>query len=256
MGRNTLEGKRIWITGASSGIGRSVALEFAANGCSLILSGRSEEKLREVVEACGTECTWALPFDAGNRDENQKAVQEIKDRAGGIDIAFFNAGNCEYVDVEHFDAAVFERQMQLNYFGMVYGVEAALPLLRNSASPQIVGMSSASVYGGLPRAEAYGASKAAAKYFFESLRVDLLEEKIPVSVVCPGFVRTPLTDLNEFPMPCLIESEEAAKRIVKGVRRKVHEIHFPKRFTWTVKLIASLPAPIYSRLISRMTKGK
>ena len=116
------------------------------------------------------------------------AVNDMHRRAGGLDIAFLNAGTCEYVDVAAFDSALFERTIRTNFLSMVYGIEAALPLLRQSPAPQLVGMSSTVAYRGLPRSEAYGASKAAIKNLFESLQVDLAPEGISVSVVCPGFV--------------------------------------------------------------------
>src|SRR5208283_1068544 len=119
--------------------------------------------------------------------------------------------------------------------GIANGIEAVLPVLRNSPHAQLVGMSSTLAYGPLPRAEAYGASKAAIRYLLEGLRIDLAAEHIPVSVVCPGFVKTPLTDRNDFPMPCLIGVEEAARRIVDGVAAQTAEIHFPKRFSLTYK---------------------
>jgi short-subunit dehydrogenase len=115
-------------------------------------------------------------------------------------------------------------------------------------------MSSTVAYRGLPRAEAYGASKAAIKHLFESLQIDLQRDGIAVSVVCPGFVRTPLTDRNDFPMPFLVEVDEAARRIVDGIEARRPEIHFPKRFSIPYKLLALLPHRLYSALCSRMVR--
>ncbi len=174
---------------------------------------------------------------------------------GGLDIAFLNAGICEYVDVATFDSAVFERTMKTNFLSMVYGIEAMLPLLREGRQPQLIGMSSTVAYRGLPRAEAYGASKAAIKHLFESLQIDLQRDGIAVSVVCPGFVRTPLTDRNDFPMPFLVEVDEAARRIVDGIEARRPEIHFPKRFSIPFKLLALLPHRLYGALCSRMVRS-
>jgi len=137
---------------------------------------------------------------------------------------------------------------------MVYGIEAVLPLLRQSPAPQLVGMSSTVAYRGLPRSEAYGASKAAIKNLFESLQIDLAREAFRVSVVCPGFVRTPLTDRNDFPMPFRIEADEAARRIVDGIEAGKPEIHFPRRFSLLFKLMTLLPDRLYIRLCARMVK--
>jgi len=126
--------------------------------------------------------------------------------------------------------------------------------LRQSPAPQLVGMSSTVAYRGLPRSEAYGASKAAIKNLFESLQVDLAPEGISVSVVCPGFVRTPLTDRNDFPMPFRIEAEDAARRIVDGIEARKPEIHFPKRFSLLFKCLTLLPSRWYIGLCARMVK--
>lgn len=115
-------------------------------------------------------------------------------------------------------------------------------------------MSSTVAYAGLPRAEAYGASKAAIRYLLESLRIDLYRLGITVSVVCPGFVRTPLTDRNDFPMPFRIEAEDAARRIVDGIEAGKAEIHFPKRFSLAFKLLTLLPTRLYLRLCARLVR--
>lgn len=252
MSRQDFAGRRIWITGASTGIGRAVAVELAERGAAVVASARNRQALAELVKAYPSGRVTALPLDVTDRQATLDAVQTIRQCLGGLDIAVFNAGTCEYVDVRHFDSALFERVMQTNFLSMVYGIEAVLPLLRQSSRPHLVGMSSSVAYGGLPRAEAYGASKAAIRHMLEALRIDLTPENIPVSIVCPGFVRTPLTERNEFPMPFAIEADEAARRIADGIAAKRHEIHFPKRFTLTFKLFTLLPSRLYTRLCARM----
>lgn len=253
MSTQDFQGRRVWITGASSGIGRAVALELAGRGARVILSGRNRAALEQAAGKCGAGAI-PLPLDVTDRAANLQAAAAIRERAGGLDIAVLNAGTCEYVEARRFDSGVFERVMQSNFLGMVYGIEAVLPLLRQSSSPHLVGMSSTVAYGGLPRTEAYGASKAAIRYMLASLRIDLLPERIPVSVVCPGFVRTPLTDQNDFPMPFRIEAEAAARCIADGIAARRHEIHFPKRFSLPFKLLALLPSGLYTRLVGRMTR--
>ncbi len=255
MSSRALKDRRVWVTGASAGIGRAVVMELVRRGATVMASARNGPALKELVAACGEGSVAALPLDVTDRQANRRAADEIRRRFGGLDIAFFNAGTCEYVDVATFDSAIFERTMRTNFLSMVYGIEAVLPLLRASRHAQLVGMSSTVAYRGLPRAEAYGASKAAIKQLFESLDLDLTEDRIAVSIVCPGFVRTPLTDRNDFPMPFLIEAAEAARRIVDGIEAKTPEIHFPKRFSLMVKLMALLPHRLYVMACSRMVRS-
>ncbi len=251
MSKNQFSGRRVWVTGASSGIGQAVAVELRRRGATVIASARNQEALEKLAADTGTH---ALPLNVTDRRATQEAAQSIQDRFGGLDVAVLNAGTCEYVDVRHFEAPLFERVMRTNFLSMVYGIEAMLPLLRESTCPHLVGMSSSAAYAGLPRAEAYGASKAAIRYLLDSLRVDLVSEQIPVSVICPGFVRTPLTDLNDFPMPFLVEVEDAARIIVDGIARYKYEIHFPKRLSLAFKLLGLLPHGLYTRLASRMAR--
>lgn len=245
--------RHVWVTGASTGIGRAVTIELARRGARVVASARNESALDTLVRECGDR-VQALPLDVTDRQANRWAAEEISRRMGGLDIAFLNAGTCEYVDVASFDSALFERTIRSNFLSMIYGIEAALPLLRQSPAPQLVGMSSTVAYRGLPRSEAYGASKAAIKNLFESLQIDLAREAFRVSVVCPGFVRTPLTDRNDFPMPFRIEADEAARRIVDGIEAGKPEIHFPRRFCLLFKLMTLLPDRLYIRLCARMVK--
>jgi NAD(P)-dependent dehydrogenase (short-subunit alcohol dehydrogenase family) len=255
MGSCSVKDRRVWVTGASAGIGRAVAVELVRRGATVIASARNEQALNDLARDCGGGHVVALPLDVTDRQANLRAADAIRKRLGGLDIAFFNAGTCEYVDVETFDSAVLERTMKTNFLSMVYGIEAVLPLLRASRGAQLVGMSSTVAYRGLPRAEAYGASKAAIKYLFESLQIDLKRDGISVSVICPGFVRTPLTDRNDFPMPFRVEADDAARRIVDGIEDKRPEIHFPKRFSIPSKLLALLPNRLYVALCSKMVRS-
>jgi short-subunit dehydrogenase len=229
----------VWITGASSGIGRAVALAMAKQGgYRLIVSGRNEAALNEVATLSNA---LALTFDVTNRQENLDAAKQIAAQYGHIDIALFNAGDCEYVDTKQFDSSIFQRMIQTNFMSMVYGVEAALPLLRLSKQGHLVGMSSAVAYFGLPRSEAYGASKAAICNFLQGLRLSLSTEKILVSIVYPGFIKTPLTAKNDFPMPFLMDADLAAKKIIQGIERKNIDIIVPKIFVRFMQFLSVLP---------------
>lgn len=251
MPRHDLNDRVVWVTGASSGLGLAVAKELARRGCRIAISARRVDALERLADELGREAVLPLPLDVTDREANMEAVRRIETRFGGLDIAFLNAGTCEYLDVNHFDSCVFERMMRTNFLSMVYGVEAALPALRRSLHPQLIGMSSTVRYGGLPRAEAYGASKAAGAYFLESLRLDLLRDRIPVSVVSPGFVRTPLTDQNDFPMPMRMEPERAARIIADGIARQRPHIHFPFLFSAIFGVLSALPSGLYVGLMKR-----
>lgn len=254
MSRHPVKDRRVWVTGASAGIGRAVAEELLRRKARVIASARTEEALKELAKLAEPDRVMVLPLNVTDRAATLRAMEAVRQRWGGLDIALFNAGTCEYVDVKQFDSTIFERTMRTNVLSMAYGVEAVLPLLRRSSSPHLVAMSSTVAYGGLPRAEAYGASKAAIKNMFEALRVDLASEGIPVSILCPGFVKTPLTDRNDFPMPFRIEADDAARRIVDGIEAQTPEIHFPKRFSIPLKLLTLLPSRIYTTLCSKMVR--
>ncbi len=241
--------KRVWITGASSGIGKAVALEFARRGARVAITARNEAMLDNTAEIIGKDKCLVIPFDVTLKEENHKAVARIGELWGGLDIVFFNAGIAEHVDIKNFDSAIFERTISANFLSMVYGIEAVLPLLRNSTTAQLGGMSSTVSFAGIPRAEAYGASKAAVRNMLQALRIHLFQENIHVFTVCPGFVRTPLTDKNDFPMPLRIEADEAARIIVNGIARYKQEIDFPRAFSIPYKLLSFLPSRLYTRLM-------
>lgn len=247
--------RRVWITGASSGIGRALAMELSRAGARLVISGRNEERLREVAAACVGE-VQELAFDASSQMSSHDAAQQINECYGALDTVILNAGICEYIDLPAFDAASVKRVMDVNFLGIVYGVEAALPLLRKGNAPHLVGMSSTVAYTGLPRAEAYGASKAAVRHLLQALRVDLRAEHIDVSIICPGFVQTPLTDRNDFPMPMRITAEESARRIRKGLERRTHEIRYPTLFAGMLRLLAVLPSRLRTRLLVPMSPNR
>lgn len=254
MSFNDLSDRTVWITGASSGIGRSVARRFAEDGADLVLSARREENLQSLAKDCEGVRTTVLPLDVTDREANKEAVETIREEHGGLDVALFNAG--VYGDMpEPIDPDTFEKDFDVNFFGLLYGMNAALPLLRESDAGRIVAMSSATAYGPLPRASSYGASKAAVKYVVEALRFEWQVKDVDVglSVVCPGFVDTPMTEQNDFSMPFLVDAEDAAEIIVRGVRRGKQEISFPLRLILPLKLISKLPSFLYNRLISMVT---
>ena len=249
--RQHFEGKTIWVTGASSGIGRALVLLLSEIDCNIFISSRSKEKLNVTIDQCANKNVIALEGDLTSKNVNKEIVKQIIEKTGSLDIAILNAGTCEYVDVKRFDSELFRRLIESNFMSMVYGIEATLPPLMKSSNAQLIGMSSTAAYLGLPRSEAYGATKAAIRNMFSALRVSLEPLHICASVICPGFVETELTDQNDFEMPALIKADLAAEYILRGIVNRKQEIHFPKRFSVTLKLLASLPNPILSKLIRK-----
>ena len=245
-------GKTLWITGASSGIGRALAVALSQFNCTLYLSARSHDNLQQTQAACQTQASiHIIAGDLSVQKDNQIICESIDKQQGHLDIAILNAGTCEYVDIDEFDSAIFKRLMDINFMGMVYGIEASLPLLKKSQSAQLIGMSSTAAYLGIPRSEAYGASKAAIVNMFKALAVSLKPHNIASSVICPGFVATELTAKNTFSMPALVTVDSAAEIILRGIREQQHEIHFPKRFSWCLKFISCLPLSIQYRLLAK-----
>ena len=231
--------KTIWITGASSGLGLAIFRHLAALPCQLIISGRNKEKLNKIANK--KQNTMVLAFDVQHEKEHQHAAELIKQQFGTLDLVIFNAGSCDYVSADDFKATPFQHMINTNFMSLVYGIAATLPLLRASKNAHIVGISSAIAYGGLGQAAAYGASKAAMKNMLECLRIDLLKSNIFVSIVCPGFIDTPLTRKNDFNMPGMISADKAATHIVKKIAAQQYEIITPRWFCILMKLIHSLP---------------
>ncbi|MFM9996657.1 MAG: SDR family NAD(P)-dependent oxidoreductase [Phycisphaerales bacterium] len=248
-----LAGKRVWLTGASTGIGRALALELAARGAVCGLTARSEDALRTLhaeVEGRGGRAI-VVPGDVTDLARMKAVAAELNDRLGGIDILIANAGTHLFTRPERFDSEEYLGLMNLNYGGMVRCIEAVLPFMLPRREGRIVGVSSLAGFRGVPRAAAYGASKAAMINFLESLRFHLSRERIGVTIVNPGFVRTPLTDKNDFHMPFLIDADRAARIMCAGIARGRDEISFPVPFNWMIKAMRVIPYPLYKRIMAR-----
>jgi NAD(P)-dependent dehydrogenase (short-subunit alcohol dehydrogenase family) len=248
----------ILVTGASSGMGRALALALAQRGNRVIITGRSRERLQEVA-AQMPDRLIPLVWDIADSAQAAMAHRFVEEQFGWLDIAILNAGDCEYLDDGVIDMALVRRVFDVNLFGTLEAANTLLPLLlsplRASAAerPYLVCVSSMSTWLALPRAEAYGASKAALRYFFESLRIDLAG-RIDISIVSPGFVSTPLTERNDFPMPFLIDADAAAQRILDGMWSRRLHIAFPRRLGWSLKFVALLPERLRLRVMSRLAR--
>lgn len=245
----------VWVTGASSGIGEAVALRLLREGWLVIVSARTQTKLQSLVERHPGRC-YALPLDLTDAEVIENAKAELQDITGHLDALVINAGNCEYIDVKHFDSSAFERVMNINLLGATRSLELALPLLRRAQrKPQIVGVGSMVTVLPLTRSEAYGASKAAFEYLMESLRVDLGPEGMDITLVRPGFVKTPLTDRNDFEMPFLVPVDKAAGHIVCAMATRKKRVQFPWQLVWIMHLIDCLPLSWKTRLLQKMVKS-
>lgn len=237
----------IVITGATSGIGRQLAIDYHDQGHQVWGVGRQEAALQELSE---------LGLHTGQLDlTNRSEVLTWFARLPEIDLAILNAGTCEYVDMPEFDSRLISRLMRNNVESVAITIEAVLPQLRKANKGHLAVMGSSAAYLPLPRAEGYGASKAAVAYLVDTLRIALAREKIAVSLICPGFVKTPLTDLNDFPMPFRITVEDASRIIRERLVKRPYEIHFPKRFTYLLKILSLLPSQLWQKLAGSMVKG-
>ena len=237
--------KRILITGANSGLGLQLAKDYAASGWQVVACGRDSEKLQQALAGIEVE---SCVFDMQQPEDIQAAVAQI----APLDMVLLNAGNCEYIeDALHFDGALFARVVNVNLIGTANCVAALVGHIKPGGRLAVV--SSSVSFLPLTRSEAYGASKAGLDYLVRTLAIDLTPHQIAVSLIRPGFVDTPLTEGNPFPMPALVTPQDAAKAIVKGWERGAFEIDFPRRFTLVMKLLRLLPYSVYFPLVRKMT---
>ncbi len=254
----SLKGKVIWLSGASSGIGEALAHRLAEIECKLILSARRLEVLEDLATSLSTSKTSVLPLacDVTDPEEVKSTIEIIEKHFGPVDVLIANAGTHIPTDVTNFNVKEYEGLFNVNFFGALNCIEAVLPKMISRNKGHLVAVSSVAGYQGLPKAAAYGASKAALSHFMESLRFDLNKFNIEVTVVNPGFVKTPLTDKNDFKMPFLITAEKAAENIVNGIEQGKFEIAFPTIFVLILKFLRLLPSSLYHRLIlSKVVKN-
>lgn len=236
-----------WITGGGSGIGRALALRLARAGWQVVVSGRRPEPLQETAQAAAglAGVIHVCPLDVTDAAACQAAVAHIQEDRGPLALAVLNAGMHASMKKGTFDPAVPARNMQVNYLGVVNGLAAVLPDMKARRRGRVCIVASVAGYRGLPDVSGYGPSKAALINLAESLYLDLEPHGIGVTLVNPGFVATPMTERNRFPMPALTTVEIAAERIWQGLRQGRFEITFPRRLTWTLKLVRCLPYKLY-----------
>lgn len=244
-----------WVTGASTGIGRAVAARLATEGWTVLASARSADKLATLADECAGSRgkIVPLPCDVTDLEATKAAIDSVRSDIGPIALAVLNAGTYKPDSLRHFSSVDLKAQFEINVFGTFHCLEAVLPDWIAAGRGHVAIVSSVSGYRGLPRAMGYGASKAALINFAESLRLMAERHGIKVQVINPGFVRTPLTDKNDFPMPFLVEVEDAAREIVDGLASSKFEIAFPAPFVFILKRLQSLPYSLYFPLIKRQT---
>ncbi|WP_406853606.1 SDR family NAD(P)-dependent oxidoreductase [Alsobacter sp. KACC 23698] len=243
-----------WVTGASSGIGRATALELARRGYAVAATARRREELEALArEAPGPGRIVAFPADVTRKDEVAEAFAAIERDLGPVALAFLNAGTFYPMKGAGFDADLVMRTFEVNVGGAVNGLAVLIPAMTGRGRGQIALNASVAGYGGLPTSAAYGATKAALINMAEALKFTCDDVGITLQVVNPGFVGTPLTDRNEFPMPFLIPAEDAARRICDGFAKGGFEITFPRRLSWILKAINHLPYGLYFPLVARAT---
>lgn len=248
--------KVVWVVGASTGIGEGLALELARRGAKVALSARRAELLAGLVDRIRTAGgeAQAFPLDVLKLDDVKRVEGEITAALGQPDIVISNAGNHIPTRPLAFDSAEYRAVMDINFGGMMHVLEASLPRMIARRSGRVVGVASLTGYRGLPSAEAYGASKAAMISFLEGLRFQMREVGVAVTIVNPGFVKTPLTDKNNFPMPFLIDTQQAARIICDGLEAGKKEIAFPFPFHWFLKLGRIVPYALYEFIVGLIWK--
>ena len=242
-------GKRVWLVGASAGIGAAMAHELAGRGARLALTARSRDKLQALAIADAL----LLPCDATDADALRAARDTLVATMGGVDLVVYLAGDYVPMRADDFDLAVAEKVVTVNFNAAMRLTAAVLGDLQPGGG--IAFVASVAGYRGLPKALCYGPGKAALIHFAECLHFDYAPRGIGVWVVNPGFVETPLTAQNRFAMPALISAEAAAKATVDGLASGDFDIHYPKRFTRLMKCLAHLPYRLYFPLIRRLTGG-
>lgn len=246
----SFNGENIWIIGASSGIGAALARELSAGGATLILSARSKDALEGLRKELGNQHA-IYPLDVANYGDVEAAANYIKTTLEKIDRVIFMAAIYKPANIENMDVVFAKQLLEVNVLGAFHVAKATLPILQKQSEGQLALCASVAGYVGLPGGQPYSASKAALINFAESLYAEV-PKNVDIKVINPGFVRTPMTDKNNFSMPMRLEPEVAARCIADGLKSREFEIHFPKKFTIFLKFLSIMPYGIKLFLTSKM----
>ena len=244
--------KKVWITGASSGIGKAVAEKFASKGWKVAVSARTKAVLDQMSK---NQNMFSFPMDVTDQTQIKRSFDNILTEFGDLDLCIFSSGTYDPKDESKINSDKIRNVINVNFFGVIDCVKVVEDHFKNKKSGHISIVSSIAGYRGLPNSSGYGPSKAALTNFSESIYFDFKKFGVRVSVVSPGFIKTPLTDKNEFPMPFLKTPEYAADKIYNGlVKGNAFEIHFPKGLTLTLKFLRILPYRLYLFLVDKLVK--
>ena len=239
----------VWITGASSGIGRELARQIAPQAAHVAISARTESALLALEQDLNG--VSAYPTDVTKGEDVAACVEQIEAKHGAIDLAVLNAGYWKLMPADDLDLVAMERAIEVNYLGVVRGLTAVLPSMLRRGSGHIAIVASVAGYRGLPNSAGYGPTKAALINLAESLKVELAPKGITISIVNPGFVDTPMTRNNPFPMPGIISASQAATAMLVGLKWQRYEIIFPKPFGFAMKALRLLPNALYFWLATK-----
>ena len=242
--------KKIWITGASSGIGKALALKFAEKGWQVAASARRESLLNEMSKS--NKNIFSFPLDVTDNEKCKEVFNKIKEKFNEIDISVFCTGIHDPKSEKKLNLESIRKIMNVNFFGTINSINAVYDYFKEKKSGHISIVSSVAGYRGLPTGGGYCASKAALTSYAESLYFDMKRFNVRVTVVSPGFIKTPMTDQNDFPMPMIVSAEFAADEMFKGLTQsKAFEIHFPKKFTYIMKILKIMPNWLYLKLVKK-----
>ena len=245
--------KTIWITGGGTGIGKALAIKFSNEGWNVAISARREELLNELSDKYDN--ITAFPLDVTAKEKCIAVFAKIHTTYNDIDICFFSTGTWNPKKEKDIDVDQIEEVFKVNFFGTVNTIKAVEQFFKDKKSGIITIVSSIAGYRGLPNSTGYGPSKSALNNLAESLYFDFKRSNVRICLVSPGFIKTPMTDKNNFKMPFLKTPEYAAEKIYDGlVNKNVFEIHFPKELTLILKLLSFLPSKIYFSLVGKLTK--
>jgi NAD(P)-dependent dehydrogenase (short-subunit alcohol dehydrogenase family) len=243
-----------WITGAGTGIGRALALDLARAGVKVAASARTERNLS--LLAAHHVAVDFYPLDVTDRAAVAEAVEDIESALGPIDLAILNAGTWRPLGALKFDAEAVREALETNYMGAIHCLEALLPRMIERRSGHIALMASVAGYRGMVRAGGYGPTKAALINLAECLYADVSRFGVKISIINPGFVDTPMTRGNDFPMPFMVSAQDASERILKGLAKGRFEIAFPAPLVWPLKIARILPYQLYFWTLRRFGVGR
>lgn len=246
-----LRGRKVWVVGASSGIGAELARELVRRGADVAISGRRPAELAEVSGGSMT----TVPADVTDPGAVDEAVAAVREGLGGLDTVVFSAGYWKQFDAAEWDRETFARHVEVNLLGLNNVLAAVVPGLVDQGRGHLVGIASVAGYRGIAGSEAYGATKAAQLNLLEAMRASLSPKGIRVTTVAPGFVRTEMTSANAFPMPFIIDADEAGRTIADGLERGDENIVFPRRMAVAMGVARLLPGRLWTAITTRGAKA-